>query len=110
MNYNLGIVNIQDGDYEQAVGNLSGDTFNAALAKLLNGDYEGALRTIDASDDKDTAMGYYLKAVLGSRMNNLDLLKNNLGSAIGKDGSLKAKAKRDAEFLKYKDSLGSILN
>lgn len=109
--YNLGIVNIQNGDYEAAVGNMSGaETFNNALAKLLAGDAEGALRVMDTAPEKETAMGYYLKAVIGSRMNNLGLIKENLEAAINADASLKAKAKRDAEFLKYKDSLGSILN
>jgi Flp pilus assembly protein TadD len=111
VSYNMGIVNIQNGNYEAAVGNMaSAESFNNALAKLLARDFEGALRIMDTAPEKDTAMGYYLKAIIGSRMNNLGLIKENLEAAIAADASLKAKANRDAEFVKYKDSLGSILN
>jgi Flp pilus assembly protein TadD len=101
--YNMGIINIMNGDYSTAVTNM-GDakTFNAALAKVLNKNNDGALSTLDASNDKDSALGYYLKAVIGARTNNVDLMVNNLKSAIAKDSSLKAKAKTDAEFLNYK--------
>ncbi len=100
--YNLGIIAIQNGKYSEAIGNMgSNNTFNKALAQLLNGDYSAALTTIDASPDKDSAMGYYLKAIIGARQNNLDLLVNNLKSAVAKDPSLKAKAAKDREFIKF---------
>lgn len=100
--YNLGIIDIQNGKYPEAIGNMgSNNTFNKALAQLLNGDYSAALTTIDASPDKDSAMGYYLKAIIGARQNNLDLLVNNLKSAVAKDPSLKAKAAKDREFIKF---------
>ena len=100
--YNLGIIDIQNGKYPEAIGNMgNNNTFNKALAQVLNGDYSAALTTIDASPDKDSAMGYYLKAIIGARQNNLDLLTNNLKSAIAKDPSLKAKAAKDREFIKF---------
>jgi Flp pilus assembly protein TadD len=101
--YNLGIINIQSGDYVTAVNNMSGfNTFNAALAKLLAGNSEGALSTLEASSEKDSALGYYLKAVIGARSGNQDLMINNMKAAIAKDASLKEKAKQDMEFQKYK--------
>ncbi|MGV6862255.1 MAG: tetratricopeptide repeat protein [Putridiphycobacter sp.] len=103
--YNLGIIDIQNGDYEQAIGNMgSENTFNKALAQVLNGDYDAAMSTLDASADADSALGYYLKAIIGARQNNLDLLVNNLTSAIAKDSSLKAKAAKDREFIKFFDN------
>ncbi len=100
--YNLGIIDIQNGDYAQAIGNMgSNNTFNKALAQVLNGDYDAALKTIDASPDAQSAYGYYLKAIIGARQNNLDLLVNNLTSAISKDSSLKSKAAKDREFIKF---------
>jgi tetratricopeptide (TPR) repeat protein len=103
--YNLGIIAIQNGNYDEAIGNMgSENTFNKALAQLLNGDYDAALSTVDASNDNDTAMGYYLKAIIGARKNNLDVLVNNLTAAIAKDSSLKAKAAKDREFIKFLDN------
>jgi len=100
--YNLGLIDIQNGDYEQAIGNMgSENTFNKALAQVLAGDNESALSTLDASADNNTAIGYYLKAIIGARQNNLDLLTNNLTSAIAKDSSLKSKALKDREFIKF---------
>lgn len=100
--YNLGIIDIQNGNYAQAIGNFgSNNTFNKALAQLLNGDYAAALTTIDASPDKDSAIGYYLKAIIGARQNNLDALTTNLKNAIAKDPSMKAKAAKDREFIKF---------
>ena len=103
--YNLGIFDIQNCDYYQAIGNMgSENTFNKALAQVLNGDYEAALTTIDASADSDSAYGYYLKAIIGARQNNLDLLVNNLTSAIAKDSAMKTKAAKDREFIKFFDN------
>jgi len=103
--YNLGLIDVQNGDYEQAIGNMgSENTFNKALAQVLAGDNESALSTLDASADNNTAIGYYLKAIIGARQNNLDLLTNNLTSAIAKDSSLKSEAAKDREFIKFFDS------
>jgi Flp pilus assembly protein TadD len=100
--YNLGIIDIQNGNYSEAAGNMgSENTFNKALAQTLNADYSTALSTIDASQDAESAIGYYLKAIIGSRQNNLDMVVNNLKSAISKDSSLKGKASKDREFIKF---------
>lgn len=100
---NKGIINIIEGDYADAVANYSGvNSFNAALAKLLNGD-NNIGQTIDNSADKDEALAYYLKAIAGARSGDKGMMVNNLKSATAKDASLKAKAKDDAEFIKYRD-------
>ena len=100
--YNLGIIDIQNGDYAEAIGNFGGEnTFNKALAQTLNGDYSAALSTLDASVDAESALGYYLKAIIGARQDNLDMVVNNLKSAFAKDAALKAKAAEDREFVKF---------
>lgn len=102
--YNMGIINIILGDYASAVTNFSNEaTFNSALANLLNGNTDIALKLLDKSKNDD-AIVYYLKAIAGARTDNSDLLINNLKIAINKDASLKEKAKKDAEFIKYRDN------
>ena len=78
-------------------------TRNLRPVRLLAGDLDGALTTIDKSSEKEDALSYYLKAIIGARKGNKDMLVNNLRSAISKDPSLKEKAKSDVEFLKYRD-------
>ncbi len=104
VNYNKGIVSLMQANYSDAVSKFGSDnTFNAALAKLLNGDNDGALKAIDASEAKESAEGYYLKAVIGARSGNKELMANNLKSAIAKNASMKKKAANDAEFISYRD-------
>ena len=105
VNYNKGVLNIQNGDYSDAVSNLGSDaSFNKALAELLNGSASTATSTIDGSADAETAQGYYLKAVASAREDNLQGIVSNLKSAFAKDGSLKAKAAKDREFMKYMEN------
>lgn len=99
--YNLGIISIQDGVYAAAVSNLGDGNFNKGLAQLLNGDVAGAVKTIDASPDKESAQGLYLKAIAAARQDKLDLTVTNLKKAIAKDKNFKTKAVKDMEFLKY---------
>ena len=111
VNYNLGLVNVKKGEYDQAIKNF-GDykTFNKALAQTLNEDYKSASTTLDQSADKESAKGYYLKAILASRTNDEAGVVSNLKSAIAKDSSLAAKAKKDREFIDYfeKDAFKAI--
>jgi len=104
--YNLGIIAIQDGVYADAVSNFGGSaSFNAALAKVLSGDLDGAVSTIDKSSEKEDALSYYLKAVIAARKGNKEGVVSNLKTAIGKDPSLKQKAKTDVEFLKSREEI-----
>ncbi len=105
VNYNLGILNIQDGKYADAVSNFGSDnSFNKGLAQMLNGSADAAVKTVDASADKESAQGYYLKAVAAARQNNVDAVVSNLKNAFGKDASMKAKALKDREFLKFAEN------
>ncbi len=101
---NKGYLNMLAGDYQESVSNYgSVKTFNAALAQTLNKDYSTAMQTVDASPAASKASGYYLKAVISARNGDKNAMLSNLKSAIAEDASLKAKAKRDAEFTDYKD-------
>ncbi|MGP8216463.1 MAG: tetratricopeptide repeat protein [Bacteroidia bacterium] len=101
--YNMGLIDIQMGNYSDAVSNMgSANTFNAALAKLLSNDVAGAKSTLDASND-NSAVAYYLKAIIAARTNNKTEMISNLRTALNKDASLKQQIQTDCEFIKYKD-------
>ncbi|MFO7657250.1 MAG: hypothetical protein R6W78_09295, partial [Bacteroidales bacterium] len=51
--------------------------------------------------DVDEAVVYYLKAIASARGGKDEGVFNNLRTAVGKDATLKAYAKKDVEFLKY---------
>jgi Flp pilus assembly protein TadD len=105
VNHNMGVINIRDGKYNDAVTNFGGEnSFNAALAKLLSGNADAAVASLDASPEKDDAIAYYLKAIIGARKADASMATSNLKIAIGKDASLKSKAKEDLEFMKIRDN------
>ena len=104
VNYNKGVVYVRDAKYSEAVsafGSYKG--FNLALAQLLAGNPEAVTGTIDASNEKDMAMSFYLKAVAAARKGDASGLAS-LKTAIEKDASLKAWDKDDAEFLKWREN------
>jgi len=104
VNYNMGIVQVRDGKYADAVSSFgSYKGFNLALAQLLNGNAESVGATLDASDEKDMAWSHYLRAVAAARKGDAGGLAS-LKTAIEKDGSLKAAAKEDCEFLKWREN------
>lgn len=101
--YGLGIINIKKGVYGQAVDYFGDDcSFNAGLAKLLNGDTDGAIAAVDCATD-DNPKNYYLKAIAYARKANKDEVMNNLRNACGKDPVLKSYAAKDMEFHMYFD-------
>jgi len=103
VSYNMGLVDVQMGNYADAVGNMgSNTTFNASLAKLLNSDVAGAKSTLDASNDQ-SAIASYLRAVIAARNGDKNDMINNIKAALNKDASLKTMASTDCEFIKYKD-------
>lgn len=109
VSYNMGIIEIQNGNYGTAVSNFGNyNTFNAALAKLLNGNPDGVASTLDNSQDKETAAAYYLRAVAGARQGKADVVKSNLALAIQKDASYKQMAQDDAEFNKFSDVISQL--
>ena len=101
LNEVLGLQYIKNGEYAKAVKSF-GDmkTNNAALAQLLNKDYSKAKATLDAvaAPNAETS---YLKALVGARTNNKDLVVSGLKAAVKADKTYAAKALKDIEFSKY---------
>ncbi len=105
VSYNKGILSVRNGQYGEAVGNFGEyKGFNKALAELLSGNTGAVASTISDSNEKDMALSFYLKAVAAARASNTADVITNLKSAIEKDGSLKAMAKDDAEFIKLREN------
>lgn len=99
--YNLGVLNIRNAEYPQAVSNFgSTPTFNKALAELLNKNNGGAKSTINSVESEEAAVDY-LKAVIAAKSGNKDDAISNLKNACKKDSSWKDYAKTDEEFLQY---------
>jgi len=99
--FNLGTIKIIQGKYGEAVSHFGNQVeVNAALAKLLAKQNDAALSTLN-SVRSDDALVYYLKAIVGARTQNNDLLMNNLRTACSKSATLKANAVKDIEFGKY---------
>ncbi len=105
VNYNQGIVSIKNADYDQAVRYFSkNEDVNTALAKILAGDNNGALKDLESIDNNECYMKEYLKAIIGARTAKESLLFDSLKKAVGINPDLKAKAKNDIEFAKYFDN------
>lgn len=97
--YNLGIIAILKNQYPAAAEYFAGtDSFNQGLALLLNGKVDAAKNTFAKVE---TAKGYYGRAIVGARMQEEATVLDNLRTAIGKDASLKDRAKDDVEFRNF---------
>ncbi len=100
-NFGLGTIAIINGKYQDAVNYFGSEpSFNAALAKLLNGDVQGAKSTLDAIDH-ECKWKEYLKAVVGARLGDDTLVFQSLKKSTGMDPKMKELAKTDMEFAKY---------
>ena len=98
---NLGIVSIHKGDYDAAMRYFGNSTScNAALAKILAEKYDAALSTLNANTN-EVGFKYYLKAIVGARTADNDLVFDSLRKAVELDGSLKEAAAKDKEFGKF---------
>ncbi len=104
--HNLGNYYIVTGRYSEAVAAFGNEqSFNAALAALLNGQPERVNSILSGAPSRDLAVADYLRAVAAARTKSKDAVISNLRNAIQKDSSWKAYAKDDLEFREYfKDS------
>jgi hypothetical protein len=102
VDYNMGIVSILRAEYDKAVKYFGEcNKPNAALAKILAGDNNGALKSLEACTMADCYMIDYLKAVVGARTAKENLMIESLTAACEKQPKLKAAAASDLEFAKY---------
>ncbi len=104
----LGNMYIALGQYERALTNLKGSNTNAeALAMIMTNDYTGAKRVLSAVKNAD-ANTSYLAAVAAARTNDAAAVAQNLKKAISQDASMKAKALKDLEFVKFASALAGL--
>ena len=97
-NQMVGTLNIAKGNYVQAESDLKGLNNNtAALAQLLNLNYDGALKTLDNIQNPD-AISMYLHAIVAARNGNKFATSSYLQEAIKKDPSLKSYSDDDLEL------------
>lgn len=105
VNYNLGIVSVKKAEYDKAVKYFSKyQDVNTAVAKMMAGNNNGALKDLEAFDMPNCFMKEYLKAVIGARTAKESLLFDSLKAACDINAKMKAEAKVDMEFAKYFDN------
>jgi tetratricopeptide (TPR) repeat protein len=102
VDYNLGIVYINNGKYAQAVQMLSPSKcdFNLGLAQLLNKQNSAAETTFNCVQPQD-AETYYMLAITGAHMDDKEKALGYLSQSIKMDDMVKLKASTDREFYKY---------
>lgn len=99
----LGTYNIAKGDYAAAADNLKGMNNNmAALAQILNKDYESARVIFKQMANTGDGITDYLRAVMSARQGNSYAANTYLKDAIAKNGKLAFYAEDDLEFSKIK--------
>ncbi len=104
VNNNLGILSIIKGDYAKAVKYFGdSDSPNTGLAKILTGDNNGALKSLDNCTWEGCYMKEYFKAVVGARTAKENLMYESLEKATKMKPELKKTAATDMEFAKYFD-------
>jgi len=102
VNNNLGILSIIKGDYAKAV-KYFGDTDspNTGLAKILTGDNNGALKSLENCTWEGCYMKEYFKGVVGARTAKENLMYESLEKAVKMNPELKKTIATDMEFAKY---------
>lgn len=97
--FNQGILNIWKGDYKNAAKILKGQGGTSeALAQILNGDLDGAWKTLESHDCTKTN---YMRAVISARKGQNDKAKEYVKAASA-DARLAARAATDVEFAKIR--------
>ncbi len=99
LNEVLGNLHLAQGKYAQAEQDFAGVQSNsAALAQLLNKNYQAAAQTLKNVKNAD-AMTDYLKAIVNARTGNNSAAAQALQAAIAKDSSLATYAAKDLELV-----------
>jgi len=101
VDYNQGVAAVRAGDYSLAISKL-GAGYNKALALILNKNYPAATAELDAIQNLDAA-GHYLKAIIGARTDNRDMMTTGLTRSVALDAAMRDMAKSDAEFIKHQN-------
>ncbi|TVQ88418.1 MAG: hypothetical protein EA393_08835 [Bacteroidetes bacterium] len=99
--YNVGTLMILKGDYQAALTSFAGRTctHNIALAHLLAGNESAAMTNLDCAPE--SAQVAYLKAVIGARRQNNNMVFENLRKAVQLNPAYKEEAQVDREFIRF---------
>ncbi len=99
--YNMGVMDIRDNDYDSALRNLANYTckYNVALAQLMAGNESNAVNTLNCAPECGHVA--YLKAVIAARNNDATALYSNLRRAIEINSAMVEIAREDREFVEY---------
>ena len=93
---------MKKGEYEKAVKLFgASDSPNVGLAKILAGDNNGALKSLENCTWEGCYMKEYFKAIVGARTAKENLMYESLEKAVKMEPKLKAKIATDMEFAKY---------
>lgn len=100
VNYNLGITQLAQSRYDQALSLMSGRkcNTNVALAQIMTNKINEATNTLKCAPE--SGHNYYMMAVAGARQGDVRMVTENLKKAIAIDPALKAQAAEDREFIK----------
>ena len=102
VNYNLGLVALKKGEYDKAVKLFAdSDSPNAALSKILAGDNNSALKTLEGTTSEEKATVEYLKAVIAARSAKENMMYESLSKTVELNPEMKGKIATDMEFAKY---------
>ena len=94
---NKALLDLRTANYKKAARFFkSKNSHNAALAKMLNGQY--------STCNENTAECNYLNAISYARSGNEDMMIKSLSSAISKNNNYKKEAKKDLEFINFKSN------
>lgn len=94
----IGALNIAKGNYAQAEKDFGKQNTNtAALAQIMNKNYDAASKTLDKVENPN-AMTDYLHAIVAARRGNKFAANSYLKEALQKDPSLKQYAEQDLEL------------
>lgn len=98
---NIGVMNLLKGDYQAASTNLATATctYNLAMTQLMAGNQQAALNTLNCTPE--TPQVFYLKAIIGARRNDANLLFDNLKKAVAAEPGYKEIARKDREFIRF---------
>jgi Flp pilus assembly protein TadD len=102
VNNNLGILSIIKGDYTKAVKYFGdSDSPNTGLAKILTGDNNGALKSLENCTWEGCYMKEYFKGVVGARTAKENLMYESLEKVVQMKPEMKTTIATDMEFAKY---------
>jgi len=100
-NYNLGLIDLEKGNYKAALNKFAGVkcNYNVGLTQLLSGNTSEATQQLECA--RKNGATYYLMAIAGARSGNESMMMTSLEKAIAADAKYKKCAAIDREFIKY---------